>query len=171
MRIAVGSENPVKKSATEQALGRRFDARVVAVAVDSGVPEQPTGHEETRTGAANRATAARSATDATFGVGIEGGVAEFEGSDDLFLVMWAAVTDGVRWGHGSGPSLQLPDHIASRVRDGEELGPVMDDVLGMDDVARKQGAAGVLTDKSITRESALAHAVSGAFGPFVTDLY
>jgi non-canonical (house-cleaning) NTP pyrophosphatase len=33
------------------------------------------------------------------------------------------------------------------------------------------GAAGVLTDGSIDRESALAHAVAGALGPFVTDLY
>jgi len=39
----------------------------------------------------------------------------------------------------------------------------MDDVLGEDDVARNQGAAGVLTGGSIDRE--------GALGPFVTEHY
>jgi len=85
--------------------------------------------------------------------------------------MWAAVTDGERWGHGAGPSLALPDRIAERVRAGEELGPVMDDVLGEEDVARNQGAAGALTGGSIDRERALASAVAGALGPFVTDHY
>jgi non-canonical (house-cleaning) NTP pyrophosphatase len=65
----------------------------------------------------------------------------------------------------------LPDRIADRVRAGEELGPVMDEVLGEDDVARNQGAAGALTAGSIDREEALASAVAGALGPFVTGHY
>lgn len=104
-------------------------------------------------------------------VGIEGGVAPVEGTGALFLVMWAAVTDGETTGRGAGPSMALPSSIADRVRDGAELGPVMDDVLGEDDVARKQGAAGALTGGATDRESALASAVTGALGPFVSDLY
>ena len=61
--------------------------------------------------------------------------------------------------------------IADRVRDGEELGPVMNDVLGEDEVAKKQGAAGALTGGIIDREGALESAVAGALGPFVTELY
>lgn len=171
MRIAVGSQNPVKVAATERAVGDRFDATVESVAVDSGVPEQPTGTAETITGAETRARQARATTDAAFGVGIEGGVAEFDGAPGLFLVMWAAVTDGDDLGRGAGPALRLPENVASRVRAGEELGPVMDDLLDMDGVKHKMGAAGVLTDGSIDRESALAHAVAGALGPFVTNLY
>jgi non-canonical (house-cleaning) NTP pyrophosphatase len=85
--------------------------------------------------------------------------------------MWAAVTDGDRVGHGSGPSLELPAAIAARVRDGEELGPVMDDVLGTTDVAKRDGAAGALSGGRIDRETALGTALAGAFGPFVTELY
>jgi inosine/xanthosine triphosphatase len=171
MRVAVGSENPVKVVATEQAIGERFDADVLAVGVDSGISEQPRGREETITGAENRARRALAETDAGLGVGIEGGVAAVEGMPGLFLIMWAAVTDGEQLGRGGGPSLRLPGDVADRIRAGEELGPVMDDLLHTDGVARGQGAAGALTDGSIDRESALAHAVAGALGPFVTDLY
>jgi len=92
-------------------------------------------------------------------------------ADDLFLVMWAAVTDGERRGVGAGPSLLLPESIAARVRDGEELGPVMDDILGESNVARKQGAAGAFTDGRLSRTDALDAAVTAAASPFLSDLY
>jgi non-canonical (house-cleaning) NTP pyrophosphatase len=47
----------------------------------------------------------------------------------------------------------------------------MDDVLGTEGIAEREGAAGVLTDGRIDREAALATAVAGALGPFVTDFY
>jgi inosine/xanthosine triphosphatase len=170
MHIGVGSGNPVKRRAVESMFP---DATVTAVSVDSGVSEQPFGHDETIRGAENRARTVLVAdeVEADYGVGLEGGVAEFDGTDGLFVVMWAAVTDGDRVGHGAGPSLELPADIAARVRDGEELGPVMDDVLGTTDVAKKEGAAGALSGERIDREQALGTAVAGAFGPFATEFY
>ncbi|PSP65447.1 inosine/xanthosine triphosphatase [Halobacteriales archaeon QH_8_67_27] len=173
-RVAVGSTNPVKVAATERIVGGVFDAdrAVVGVAVDSGVSEQPTGRRETVTGAENRAARALEAdSDAAYGVGIEGGVADLDDRPGLYLVMWAAVTDGETIERGGGPSLRLPGDIAERVRDGEELGPVLDDVLDTEGVKERAGAAGVLTGDAVDRESALAHAVAGAFGPFVTEFY
>jgi len=85
--------------------------------------------------------------------------------------MWAAVTDGQQVGLGSGPAFRLPAEIGERVAAGEELGPVMDDVLGEDDVARKQGAAGALSGGVVDRDDALAAATAAAMGPFVTDRY
>lgn len=184
MRVAVGSENPVKVRATERAVPDRFAATVEGRAVDSGVAEQPRDRAETVTGARNRAAAALGPED-DYAVGIEGGVAPFPqrgavrspstaDADEraaltgTFLIMWAAVTDGEGWGIGGGPSFRLPDAVAARIRDGEELGPVMDDLLDTDGIAREQGAAGVLTDGIVDRESALVHAVAGALGPFVT---
>jgi inosine/xanthosine triphosphatase len=168
MRVAVGSGNPVKRDAVARVLG---DATVEAEPVPSGVAEQPTGHAETRTGAENRALAALEAGEYDLGVGIEGGVATFESSADLFLVMWAAVTDGDQWGRGTGPSLRLPSNVAGRIRAGEELGPVMDDVLGTTNIAKKQGAAGAFTDGRMSRTDALESAVTAALAPFLTDLY
>ena len=190
MRVGVGSGNPVKRSAVERALGLEEEAEtdvtttvgsgviddptVEAVRVASGVSEQPRGHEETVAGARNRAAAVlQSATREPYdlGVGIEGGVARFPGADGLFLVMWAAVDDGHRVGVGSGPSVRLPDGIAKRIEAGEELGPVMDDRLDADGVARRGGAAAALTGGRVDRTEALATAVAGALGPFVSEQY
>jgi inosine/xanthosine triphosphatase len=160
MRVAVGSGNPVKRDAVATVV----DGDVSAVPVDSGVPEQPRGHAETVRGAETRARRALAAGPYDLGVGLEGGVAEFDGTAGLFLVMWAAATDGERTGLGGGPSLRLPTTVAARVRDGEELGPVMDDREGRRGVAREEGAAGVLTDGRLDRTSALAAAAAGALG-------
>lgn len=170
MRVAVGSENPVKVAATDEAIGDLPGTTVDAVGVDSGVPEQPTGVAETRTGATNRARRAYEVGGYTLGVGIEGGVATF-GTDDLFLIMWAAVTDGDRVEVAAGPSVRLPDTVAERLRNGEELGPVMDDEFDREGVARSEGAVGILTGGSVDREEALRAAVAGALGPFVTAHY
>lgn len=172
MRIAVGSGNPVKRRAVESAVESTFENPTVeAVSVDSGVAEQPQGQEETITGAGNRAANALAAGDYDLGVGLEGGVAEFPGADGLFLIMWTAATDGETTGRGAGPSFRLPDAIADRVDNGEELGPVMDDVLGEDDVAKNQGAAGALSAGVVDRDDALAAGVAAAMGPFVTEHY
>ncbi|PHQ38860.1 hypothetical protein DJ69_09345 [Halorubrum persicum] len=197
MRVGVGSGNPVKRRAVEQALGVERDSdpgtvsrdsgtgalhdlrgdpeaiAVETVPVPSGVSEQPTGHAETIAGAENRAAAVLDAEPDTYdlAVGIEGGVAGFDGADGLFLVMWAAVSDGSRTGRGAGPSLELPADVAARIEDGEELGPVMDDLLDTEGVARRGGAAGAFTRGRVDRADALATAVAGALGPFVSDLY
>ncbi len=168
-RVVVGSGNPVKRRAVVSAFP---DATVELVSVASGVAEQPRGHAETIAGAETRARNAYEAdADADYGVGLEGGVARFDGAAGLYLVMWAAATDGERTGRGAGPSLRLPDGVATRVEAGAELGPVMDDVLGEDGVAKKGGAAGAFTGGRLARADALADAVCGAFGPFVTDHY
>ncbi|OIB57522.1 DUF84 family protein [Natrialba sp. SSL1] len=195
MEIAVGSTNPVKVDAVERVLESHncacnadsdcdhgsetdcscdcpaLDPPATPVAVDSGVPEQPWSVEETITGARNRARRAYDTTMADYAVGLEGGVARFDGVDGLSLVMWAAVTDGTRVEVGSGPTLRLPDEIAARLENGEELGPVMDDVLDTTGIAEAEGAAGVLTDGLTDRTRALSEAVACAFGPFLTSYY
>jgi inosine/xanthosine triphosphatase len=187
LRVGVGSGNPVKRRAVELALGSAADAdlpggptgvAIESVPVGSGVSEQPRGHAETISGAENRAAAVLDAEPSAggaaafdLGVGIEGGVAGFDGADGRYLIMWAAVTDGDRVGRAAGPSLALPADVAARLAEGEELGPVMDDLLDTDGVAERGGAAGALTGGRVDRAEALAAGVSGALGPFVSDLY
>lgn len=112
MYVMVGSANPVKVAAVERAL-ERFDPTVVARAVDSGVAEQPRSTRETVAGAENRARRALeagdvAAGDAAYGVGLEGGVTRFEGAPGLYLVMWAAVTDGETIGRGAARASDCP---------------------------------------------------------------
>ena len=176
MNVLVGSTNPVKRRAVLAVVDDGWT--VSAVGVESNVPEQPRGQAETRRGAENRARGALASGDPDdraderrLGVGVEGGVARLEGCEGLHLVNWAAATDGDRLTRATGPSFPLPDGVARRVGAGEELGPVMDDELGEDDVKKRQGAAGVFTAGMVDREASLSTAVAAALGPFVSEQY
>lgn len=168
MKIAVGSTNPVKIAAVRSVVARVWpDAAVHAVAVASGVSEMPMSDAETRLGAANRARAALAAVAADLGIGLEGGVQP----DDAGLLLhgWVVVMDGDgRVGIGGAGRLPLPRAIAQRVHAGEELGHVMDDVLGEQNVKQKGGAVGALTAGLVLREEAFAIGVAYALAPFLT---
>lgn len=165
--IAVGSTNPVKVAAVRQTAVRLWpEVEVTAVSVPSGVGEMPFSDAESLRGARNRATAALRRLDADLGVGLEGGVNE--GENGLMLHGWVAVVDGNgREGIGCAVRLPLPAAVAERVRLGEELGPVMDEILDEEQVSRKGGAVGALTAGLVSRQDAFAHAVAYALAPFV----
>ena len=167
MKVAIGSTNPTKVAAVESIVKQMWpDAEIVALAVSSGVSEMPMSDNETITGARNRARAARTAAHADLGIGLEGGVH----SDPLGLLLqgWVVVTDGNgREGVACAGRLLLPPLIADRVLAGEELGPVMDDLLGESNVKAKGGAIGALTAGLIPREQSFAVGVGYALSPFV----
>lgn len=167
MKIAVGSTNPVKVSAVQSIIQQLWpDAEVTAVAVPTGVSDMPLSDSETIAGARNRARAARTAVNADLGFGLEGGVHP----DPIGLVLqgWVVVTDGNgREGVAGAGRLPLPPAIAQRILAGEELGPVMDELLGESNVKAKGGAVGALTGGLIPRQQAFALGVAYALAPFV----
>ncbi|MBP6803674.1 MAG: inosine/xanthosine triphosphatase [Chloroflexi bacterium] len=167
MKIAVGSTNPVKLTAVQSIVQQLWpDAEVTAVSVPTGVSEMPLSDSETITGARNRARAARAAINADLGFGLEGGVHP----DPIGLVLqgWVVVTDGNgREGIAGAGRLPLPPMLAQRILAGEELGPVMDELLGENNVKAKGGAIGALTGGLIPRQQAFALGVAYALAPFV----
>lgn len=167
MKIAVGSTNPVKIEAVKSIVTLLWpNAEIESVGVPTGVGEMPMSDEETIIGARNRARAARQAIGADLGFGLEGGVHQ----DPVGLVLqgWVVVTDGNgREGVAGAGRLPLPPGIAKRVLAGEELGPVMDDLLGESNVKAKGGAVGALTGGLIPRQQAFALGVAYALAPFV----
>lgn len=166
MHLVVGSQNPVKRRAVETAVDD-YDVVVEQVGVDSGVPDQPWGRSETIRGAGNRAQRALMAVDGTHGVGLESGVADVGPVDGLFLIMWAAVTDGDQTEYGAGPQLRLPPPVEAALRSGRELGPMLAESVGTPRLKEQDGAAGVLSDGIITRSTALQHAVAAPLGRFL----
>ena len=143
------------------------DAVIHAVGVPSGVSAMPMSDTETITGARNRAIAARKQLDANLGIGLEGGV--HPESSGLMLQGWVVVVDqDGREGVGGAARLPLPKTIANRVRAGEELGLVMDDILGQNNIKQKEGAVGVLTAGLVLRHETFAVAVAYALAPFVS---
>lgn len=170
-KIAIGSLNPAKIEAVKMVVGRIWpEAQVVPVAVRSGVSNMPLSDSECLNGARSRAKEAVALTQADLGIGLEGGVnPESEG---LMLLGWVVVTSANgREGVASTARLPLPPAIASRVLAGEELGPVMDQILNQNNVKQKGGAVGALTDGLVLRKETFAIAVAYALAPFVAPRF
>ncbi len=91
----------------------------------------------------------------------------------LFLLGWvvAVCSDG-REGIGGTARIPLPKHMADRISNGEELGNVIDEILGEKNIKRKGGTVGALTAGLVLRRDAFATAVAYALSPFlVPDLH
>lgn len=171
MKIAVGSGNKVKRAGVAAAAETLFDeVSVKREAVDSGVSAMPHSEPAGITGAINRAEEALNAGNYDLGVGVESFVAEK--SVGMFLSGWcvAVDTDHVI-GHGSRGQIKLPDQVAERVRAGDELSTVVDDVFGTTDVGKKDGTVAVLTNGAVTRQQTVETAATYALSRFATERY
>ena len=166
MKVVVGSTNPVKVGAVIDAFHQYFpDCTVIGKKVASGIKEQPLSEEETVRGARNRARA--SVVDGDYGVGLEGGVTEIEGV--MFECAWCVVVDKEgREGVGGGLYFELPEKVASRIRVGGELGPIMNELTGEEKVKEKAGAIGIFTRGKLDRKTAYVQLVTSALIKFVS---
>jgi non-canonical (house-cleaning) NTP pyrophosphatase len=68
--------------------------------------------------------------------------------------------------------MMLPPIAADRLRAGDELGDVIDDLFDAKESKRQNGAIGLLTEGAVTRTDAFADLVAMACAPFLhPDLY
>lgn len=167
-RIIVGSANPVKvqsvRRAFEAALSGPFD--VLGVKVSSGVSDQPLTDAATLQGAGNRAHRAREMQpDADFWVGIEGGVGRYNGAFEAFG--WVYVLHADRSSSSRSATFPLPGSIQTRLADGEELGPLIDELFGVHNIKQKGGAVGMLSRELISREALYRQPLILALIPFM----
>jgi len=171
MRIVVGTTNAAKIDAAKSALRRIWpDAEVVAAEVNSGVSVQPKSDDEAIEGALNRAKEGLKKVKADFGLGLEGTTVDTKYG--MFLCGWVAVVDkNGTFGLGCTSKIQLPEKVAEEIRNGKELGPVMDTLFGEKDIKKRQGAVGVLTKNLITRKDAFEQAIISAFARFIVPEY
>lgn len=171
-RAAVGSTNPAKIEAVRRALARLAPGCALEpVDVPSGVGRQPFGDEETRRGASGRAASALAVSGADVAFGLEGGVIFEPGGP--WLVSWVAVVDRHgRHGEASGLRMPLPRVVASRLREGGELGDVIDALFETTMSKQHTGAIGLLTEGFVSRTDAFADLVAMACAPLLRpDLY
>ena len=155
-KVISATTNPAKIQAILRAFEEIFgegSCHIEPVAVESGVPEQPFGNQETRTGARNRVDNARRLhPQADFWVAIEAGI------DDDATFSWVVIDNGIQRGEARSATLPLPTVILDRVRKGDEIG-------------RKEGAIGVFTAGKLTRSSVYHQAVILALSPFHNAIY
>lgn len=178
IRIAVGSKNAAKNAAVAKAFSRafpQFTIETIGFDVTSGIADQPITDEESIQGACNRA---RNTLDqdptATYGVGLEGNTVTI--GEVMFLHGWVAIiqkgtpTPGI--GHSSG--LELPHYLKQGIEKGEELGPMLQKILGDSDnsIRHSQGTNGILSGGLYTREQEFIDATIVALSRFIKpELY
>ncbi len=167
--VVSATTNPAKIQAILQAFNEIFgegSCHIESISVESGVPEQPFGNEETRAGARNRVANARAVQpNADFCVAIEAGI------DEGSTFSWVVIEDRHQRGEARSATLPLPAVILEKVRGGEALGPVMSQHTGIDEIGRKEGAIGVFTAGKLTRSSVYHQAVVLALSPFHNLIY
>lgn len=159
MKIFVGSTNPVKINSVTLAASETWPEVVVqGLEVPSGIPDQPYGDEQTKEGAINRAKRvlergaieAKNQSTEVLGMGLEGGVFDYQG--ELWSTVWVAVTDVQdNLFLVNGARFQVPEPLASAIKNGGEMGPAMDKIIGDENVKHKGGAIGVITQDFIDR--------------------
>ena len=137
--------------------------------VDSGVADQPWGDEETLLGAKQRARAALDSSQASIGIGLEGGVQVIDGI--LYVCNWGALVDknGAEIIAG-GARFPLPDTIKQKLEEGQVLGPVISEYASRADVSKKEGAIGIFTNGTVSRTDMYEHLVSLLFGQYQFQL-
>jgi len=169
MNVAVGSLNPAKIEATRLAFDALRPGQIQDVrgyGASSGVAAQPMTDAETIRGARNRAVNAIALAGCDYGVGIEGGLQQTEGS--WFNSGWAVVVDrNGREGVGSSLRMQVPAAMMELVLAGEELGNACNLIFGRTDANRAEGFVGLMTGNAIHRTGALCDAVIAALTTFL----
>jgi inosine/xanthosine triphosphatase len=166
--VIVASTNPAKVEPVRHVFSSFEPAlEVVGVNVPSGVPDQPFGWDETSLGARTRARNGLVHPGARYGVGLEGGM--LENADGAWLVSIAAIArnDGLE-GLSCGGMILLPPSVAARVKSGQELGHVIDDLAGESNTKTRGGAISFLTNARYSRREMWVNALEMALAPILS---
>jgi len=162
--IAVASANPAKINAVRQCFSDTFPDKTIQVtgfAVPSGVAAQPMCSDETLLGAKNRIEALKQQQHADVYVSIEAGL------DGAFTFAWMLIEHQGQQGMARSASLMLPPAALDLIRQGMELGDVMDQLFGTDNIKQAGGAIGLLTQNRLSRSSVYQQALLLALIPIL----
>lgn len=168
--VIIASGNPAKIKAVELAFSRmfpddKFDYE--GISVESGVSDQPMSDDETFAGAYMRAQTCReSRPEATYWVGLEGGLEEI--GDELHAFAWMVIYGPDElMGKSRTATFVLPPAVAELILvEGKELGEADDVVFGKTNSKQSSGAVGILTHGLIDRANYYAEALTLALVPF-----
>jgi inosine/xanthosine triphosphatase len=176
MKVLVGSENPVKIEAAKEVFSKYFgQISVTGVKVSSKVPIQPID-EEMLEGAKNRALELKKLNEekslgADFFVGIEGGITKLY-SKWFASGVGCVIDNQGRIGYGISPYFELPGRIVEQLLSGSELGEVMEEISGKNNIRQKEGAIGMLSKGVMDRKALYIHCLISALVPFLNkELY
>ncbi len=165
MNIVVASANPAKIRAVQGALAKVFADQALhfsGLKVASGVAAQPMSSAETLQGALNRLQAVAAAEpDADYYLALEAGL----DGDSSFA--WIAISHQGRISKTRSASLPIPPAAIMALQQGEELGDVMDNMFGQQNIKHQGGAIAMLTNHLLTRSEVYQQAIILAMIPFI----
>ncbi len=146
VRIGAGTTNLAKLEAIRVAATDLFgEVAIESLDVDPLVPLQPWGDDQTALGAVSRARGAINKFGSDYGIGIESGLVDGP-AGRVFVVSWAAAVDrSGNAGYGASERFSVPAGLEPALRQGAELGPLLDDLLGRPGLASHEGAVSVFT--------------------------
>lgn len=163
-KVVIASLNPAKITAVESAFNSAFPNGIfefVGVNVPSDVVDQPMSDSETHLGALNRVKNAKQIyRDGDFYVGLEAGI------EDNVTFAWMVIESKTHRGESRSASLMLPPKVIEKLANANELGDVMDEVFGTENIKQKGGAISLLTQNQLTRSSVYHQALILALIPF-----
>lgn len=169
MKIAVGSQNPVKIKAVRLAFQTIWPDKqweVLSTEVTSGVAAQPMSDEEAIRGARNRAKEAINKLSSDWGVGLEGGLQCVAGK--YFTCGWAVIVDkNGNEGISSSFRMLVVPAVMQIIEQGIELGVASDIVFAATNSKQKEGYFGLMTKNAVTRTEGYRQAVIVALARFI----
>ncbi|MFX0097321.1 MAG: inosine/xanthosine triphosphatase [Candidatus Hodarchaeota archaeon] len=176
MQIAVGTLNPVKIAAVRDILNRIYGKiALISLGVESGVPNQPIGLNQTLNGAINRAKEALKKTNADLGIGIEAGLVRIPFTiTGFFDYQFCAIIDRQQWiTLGSGSGFEYPPIVIEGVvKKNLEIDEAMENITGIKDMGERQGAVGHLTHGILLRKELTEQSILMAMIPRINvELY
>ncbi|MCK6264887.1 inosine/xanthosine triphosphatase [Vibrio sp. ZSDE26] len=164
-QVVIASLNPAKIRAVESAFGEAFQDtsfEFIGVSVASEVDDQPMSNEETHLGALNRVKNAKLAQpNGLYYVGLEAGI------EDNVTFAWMVIESQHKRGESRSASLMLPPEVLCKLANANELGDVMDEVFGTQNIKQQGGAIGLLTHNLLSRSSVYHQALILALIPFI----
>lgn len=166
--VVAATHNPAKLSAIKQAFFEVFAqvCHIEPVTVNSGVPDQPLGCEQTRLGARTRLHNARiRQPDADFWLAIEAGF------DDNSTFSWVVIENANKYSQVRSASLPLPPCVIAKIMHGNTLEQAICALTGVSQTGQQQGAISLLTGGKLTRSRVYQQAVILALSPFCHPLY
>ena len=163
--VFVGSTNPVKIGAVSQAIHEYWPtAKVIGLAVKSGVTDQPKTDEETKLGADQRAKAvlelglsqisSLEKNVLALGIGLEGGVFSPEKSTpELWSTVWVSLvtSENAEIFRANGARFKIPTSISQAILAGQEMGQVVGGLTKNPNLKREGGMIGLITAGFVDR--------------------
>jgi inosine/xanthosine triphosphatase len=164
LTIAVGTTNKPKVSAVKESF-KNTACSIIEEPVPSNVSAQPMSDEETLQGAINRARACQKKQNSDIGIGLEGGVMEI--GSQMYLVSWGALaTKNDKIFVACGARFPIPDEVSVELKQGKELGEVMDKYTERVGVRHNEGCVGVFTHGRVSRSEMFKHIVDLLLGQY-----